>query len=145
MDAPRSPQVSEPSEQLRSAGLRVTQARLGVLDTLTALGGHPTVDDVARELDARSVTVSRTSVFNVLADLTSAGLVMVADTGPGSTRYEIDTGWHHHFVCRSCGTVTDVACAKETKPCMTPDEDVGIIDEAQVIYRGTCNTCLARG
>lgn len=136
--------MSDPSERLRSAGLRVTRARLGVLETLGALGGHPTVDDVARGLDTRGVTVSRTSVFNVLADLTSAGLVMVADAGPGSTRYEIDTGWHHHFVCRICGLIADVACAEETKPCMTPDEDLGIVDEAQVIYRGTCNTCLAR-
>lgn len=136
--------MSDPSERLRSTGLRVTRARLGVLETLAALGGHPTVDEVARGLDTRGVTVSRTSVFNVLADLTSAGLVMVADAGPGSTRYEIDTGWHHHFVCHSCGMIADVACAEETKPCMTPDKDLGSIDEAQVIYRGTCNTCLAR-
>lgn len=135
--------MSDPSERLRSAGLKVTRARLGVLETLGALGGHPTVDDVGRGLDTRGVTVSRTSVFNVLTDLTSAGLVMVADAGPGSTRYEIDTGWHHHFVCRTCGMIADVACAEETKPCMTPTEDMGIIDEAQVIYRGTCNTCLA--
>ena len=136
--------MNDPSERLRSTGLKVTQARLGVLETLEALRGHPTVDDVAKGLDARGVPVSRTSVFNVLADLTSADLVMVADAGPGSTRYEINTGWHHHFVCRTCGMITDVACAEEAKPCMTPDEDVGAIDEAQVIYRGTCNTCLAQ-
>ena len=143
MDARRSPQVSDPSERLRSAGLRVTRARLGVIETLGAVGGHPTVDDVARGLDARGVTVSRTSVFNVLADLTSAGVVMVADAGPGSTRYEMNTGWHHHLVCRACGMIADVACAEEAKPCMTPNEDIGAVDEAQVIYRGTCKTCLA--
>jgi len=137
--------VNNPSEQLRSAGLRATRARIGVLETLESLGGHPTVDDVAKGLDAGGFTVSRTSVFNVLTDLTSASLVMVADAGPGSTRYEINTGWHHHFVCRTCGMITDAGCAEDTKPCMTPGEDLGIVDEAQVIYRGICNTCVARG
>jgi len=146
VDAPRSPQVTESidaNERLRSAGLRVTRARLGVLETLAVLEGHPTTEDVAKGLGARGITVSRASVFNVLADLTTAGLVMVADAGPGTTRYEIATEWHHHLVCRNCGSIIDVPCAKGTKPCMTPDEVVGVVDEAQVIYRGMCNSCLA--
>ncbi|NIA25447.1 MAG: transcriptional repressor [Gammaproteobacteria bacterium] len=132
-------------ERLRSAGLRVTRARLGVLETLAALGGHRTTEDVARGLKERGITVSRASIFNVLADLTAAELVMVADAGPGSTRYEIATEWHHHLVCRNCGSIIDVPCAKGTKPCMTPDEGVGVVDEAQVIYRGMCSSCLALG
>lgn len=132
------------SDRLRSAGLRVTQARLSVFETLEDLGGHPTADELARTLAARGATISRMSVFNVLADLTAAKLVMVADAGAGATRYEIDTGWHHHFVCRTCSSIADVPCAEDTKPCMAPDLPVGTVDEAQVIYRGICESCLSQ-
>ena len=32
-----------------------------------------------------------------------AGVLLVADAGPGAARYELAGTWHHHLVCRSCG------------------------------------------
>src|SRR5260221_51485 len=49
---------------------------------------------------------------------------------------------HHHVVCRSCGVVTDVACAVGEAPCLTASDDHGfLIDEAEVIYWGLCPGC----
>lgn len=133
-----------PEEQLRNAGLRVTQARIGVVETLHALGGHPTADDVARGLEARDIAASRATVFNVLDDLTRVGLTMIVDAGAGATRYEPAATWHHHFVCGVCGGISDVACVDDTEPCITPSEAPGVVDGVQVIFRGTCNDCLTQ-
>lgn len=73
--------------------------------------------------------------------LAAAGLVWQADVGPGATRYEIGQGWHHHFVCRTCGSLVDVPCQADS-PCLQPDPGLDLqIDRAQIIFRGTCADC----
>ncbi|MEZ5304214.1 MAG: transcriptional repressor [Verrucomicrobiales bacterium] len=50
---------------------------------------------------------------------------------------------HHHLICRRCGKTVDVDCAVGEKPCLTAADHSGFrIDEAEVIYWGTCPDCL---
>lgn len=138
--------MSEPStaELLRGAGLRVTQPRLAVLD---ALEQHPhadtaTVIDVVR---ANVADVSHQAVYDGLAALTAAGIVRRIQPTGHAARYErrIDDN-HHHVVCRSCGAIADVDCAVGSAPCLVASHDHGFtIDEAEVVYWGTCATCGA--
>ncbi len=128
-------------DRLRAVGLRVTRPRVLVLDTLRRQGGHRSADEVVEALRRRGTPVTRGTVYKVLADVVAAGLVMVADHGPGRAVYEIADLWHHHFVCRRCGTIIDVPCMEGDKPCLRPDVTVGEIDEAQVIFRGICDAC----
>ena len=127
--------------RLRDAGLRVTRPRLLVLETLDGQQGHCSADDVVEALRRRGMPLTRGTVYKVLGDVVAAGLVMVADHGPGRAVYEIADVWHHHFVCRRCGTIIDVPCMEGHKPCLRPDVSVGEIDEAQVIFRGVCEDC----
>ena len=83
----------------------------------------------------------RSSVYNVLASLVGAGLALTAGAGP--VLYEAGREWHHHFVCRSCHRVFDVECLIGARPCLTPGTDVGVVEEAQVIFRGVCTACAA--
>lgn len=131
------------AERLHAAGLRATHARLVVLETLAALGGHRTQDELAGALQQVGSDIPRASLYHVLGALSRAGLLMVADAGPGVTRYEVASGRHHHFVCRRCGAIIDVACASASKPCLEPALPSAQVDEAQVIYRGLCPRCAA--
>ncbi|MBV9229386.1 MAG: transcriptional repressor, partial [Chloroflexi bacterium] len=79
-----------------------------------------------------------------IGTLTSRGLVMLADAGPGPALYEICLTWHHHFVCTECGIVIDIPCVKGEKPCLLPDWVPGVVEEAQIIFRGRCAQCLAK-
>lgn len=128
-------------DRLRGAGMRVTRPRLAVAAALEGLGGHHTADEVHARLVAAGDDLPRTSVYNALAALCAAGVAMTADVGSGAAAYEIATRWHHHFVCRRCGTVVDVECVVGAKPCLTPIGDFASIDEAQVIFRGVCAAC----
>ncbi len=127
--------------RIRASGLRVTPGRVAVIETLEDLGGHRTVDEVAKGLADRAVNVARATVFNALGDLANAGLVMVADAGPGAARYEVATLNHHHFVCTICGSITDVPCAENDAGCVEPTAVDGSVFEVQVIYRGVCSSC----
>jgi Fe2+ or Zn2+ uptake regulation protein len=136
--------VTDAPARLRAAGLRATKPRVLVYETLRANGGHRSADDVAALLAERGAFLPRASVYNVLADLTAAGLLMCADVGPGRALYEVAERWHHHFLCRVCDKVLDVPCIRGKKPCLDPPASLpGTVDEAQVLFRGVCDQCRA--
>ncbi|GAB2793498.1 Fur family transcriptional regulator [Amycolatopsis magusensis] len=130
--------------QLRAVSLRVTRPRLAVL---TALHDHPHVDTetmIALVRDQHP-TVSHQAVYDVLRALTDAGLVRRIQPAGANARYESRVGDnHHHVVCRSCGAIADVDCAVGHAPCLTGSDDHGyVIDEAEVVFWGTCPDCAA--
>ena len=89
--------------------------------------------------------MSHQAVYDVLRALADAGLVRRIQPRGSVARYESRVGDnHHHVVCRSCGTIADVDCAVGDTPCLTAADDRGFaIDEAEVIYWGTCPACRA--
>lgn len=138
------PPAADLERELRAAGLRVTRPRLAVLDAVHA---HPHVDTetligAARD---RAGSVSHQAVYDVLRALTDRGLVRRIQPQGSVARYEARTeDNHHHLVCRSCGTITDVDCATGAAPCLTPSDDGGfVVDEAEVVYWGLCPACAA--
>lgn len=129
--------------RLRRAGLRATRPRILVLDFLERSHGHRSVDEILEALTASGARLPRATVYNVVRSLVSAGLLMVADAGPGRMLLEAARIWHHHFVCRECGAVLDVPCVVGAKPCLEPDLPGAEVDEAQIIWRGRCPACVA--
>ncbi|HJP72904.1 MAG TPA: Fur family transcriptional regulator [Pseudonocardiaceae bacterium] len=125
--------------RLREHGLRATGPRVEVLAALEDLGGHRAAEEIH---DALAGRLPRSTVYNVLTSLADASLVLRADAGPGAVLYEAGGRWHHHFVCRRCGTVYDVECVTGERPCLTPGSEVGVVEEAQVIFRGICAECV---
>jgi Fe2+ or Zn2+ uptake regulation protein len=137
-------EISAMEHELRAAGLRVTQPRLAVM---AVLGEHPHADTNAIIALVREGLgdVSHQAVYDVLQALTSAGIVRRIQPLGSVARYETRVGDnHHHVVCRSCGAVADVDCAVGQRPCLVPSIDHEYeIDEAEVIYWGTCPDCRA--
>jgi Fur family transcriptional regulator, stress-responsive regulator len=129
---------------LREASLRVTRPRLAVL---AAVHQHPHADTetVIEQVRADLGAVSHQAVYDVLRALTAAGLLRRIQPAGATARYEARVGDnHHHVVCRSCGSIADVDCAVGDTPCLTASDDHGfVIDEAEVVYWGTCPGCSA--
>jgi Fur family transcriptional regulator, stress-responsive regulator len=140
-----TPQPPTAAHELRGAGLRVTAARVALLETVRS-GDHLGIEAIADGVRTRVGHVSLQAVYEALHALTSAGLIRRLEPAGGSVRFEGRVGDnHHHVVCRSCGAVADVDCAVGDVPCLTPSDDHGFeIDEAEVIYWGLCPACSAR-
>jgi Fur family ferric uptake transcriptional regulator len=137
--------VIDAPARLRAAGLRVTRQRVAVLDALDSLGGHRTADEVAASLSGDGRPLPRASLYHALGTMAEAGVLLVADAGPGTARYEPAGTWHHHLVCRACAAIVDVPCAVGSKPCLDAAVPGAVIDEAQVIFRGLCPACASAG
>jgi Fur family ferric uptake transcriptional regulator len=135
-------QTPTSAEVLRGAGLRVTAARVALLETLRD-GDHLGVEVITSGVRERVGHVSLQAVYEALHALTAAGLVRRLEPAGSPALFERRVGDnHHHLVCRSCGAVTDVDCAVGEAPCLTASDDHGFsIDEAEVIYWGLCPDC----
>jgi Fur family transcriptional regulator, stress-responsive regulator len=129
---------------LRAASLRVTRPRLAVLGAVHD-NPHVDTDTVIRLVRADLGAVSHQAVYDVLRVLTEAGLLRRIQPAGATARYESRVGDnHHHVVCRTCGAIADVECAVGHSPCLTASDSHGfVVDEAEVVYWGTCPGCAA--
>jgi Fur family transcriptional regulator, stress-responsive regulator len=129
---------------LRQHGLQVTAQRLAVLRAVAARP-HSTADDIYNVVRAHIGAVSRQAVYDGLAALGDKGLLRRIQPAGSPARFEDRVGDnHHHLICRACGRMVDVDCAVGDTPCLTAADDSGYeVDEAEVIYWGTCPGCQA--
>ena len=136
--------MTDPADLLREHGLAVTAQRLAVLQAVSGRP-HGTADAIAGDVRAEIGTISRQAVYNVLGVLAGKNLIRRIQPAGSPALYENRVADnHHHLICRSCGKTVDVDCAVGDTPCLTASADSGFrIDEAEVIYWGTCPECHA--
>lgn len=127
---------------LKKAGLRVTSPRIAILNVLEDFP-HSDVEFVKDKVQDRLGAVSTQAVYDTLNCLTSAEILRRVEPRGIRAMYEIDNGNnHHHFVCRSCEMLLNIACVTGHKPCINPTiNDDFIVDEAEIIYWGYCPNC----
>ncbi|MCB1667219.1 MAG: ferric iron uptake transcriptional regulator [Porticoccaceae bacterium] len=101
--------MSDENEELRNAGLKVTAPRLKILQILeTSSARHMSAEDVYRHLVEAGEDVGIATVYRVLTQFESAGLVERHNFDSGPAVYEIDRGEHHdHMVCTETGKVIE--------------------------------------
>jgi Fur family ferric uptake transcriptional regulator len=127
---------------LRAAGLRVTKQRLAVLAAIRDRP-HADAETLIAVVREELGSVSTQAVYDVLHALQEAGLARRVEPAGSPARYDPRVGDnHHHLVCRSCGAVADVDCARGSAPCLTASDSLGfVIDEAEITYWGLCPDC----
>jgi Fur family ferric uptake transcriptional regulator len=136
--------LNDPANLLRRHGVQITAQRLSVLRAVSARP-HSTADAVAESVRAEIGAISRQAVYDALGILAEKGIIRRIQPARSPALYEDRVGDnHHHLICRTCGKTVDVDCAVGETPCLTAAADSGYqIDEAEVIYWGTCPECQA--
>ena len=97
------------SGNLRKVGLKVTQPRKRILELLEEVGNkHVTADDIYRVLMQAGEDIGLATVYRVLNQFETAGLVVKHNFEGGQAYYELDSGDHHdHMVCVETGKVIE--------------------------------------
>jgi Fur family ferric uptake transcriptional regulator len=97
-------QAEEFRNALRAKGLRMTPQRQLILDVVSSMRGHISVDQVHRQVAARYPDVNITTVYRTLEVLEASGFVRHTHFHDGRSQFErTDEPPHQHLVCKLCG------------------------------------------
>lgn len=96
-------------KELKNVGLKATLPRLKVLELLRASPSrHLSAEDVYRRLLEQGSDVGLATVYRVLSQLETAGLLSRNVFDTGKAVFEINEGEHHdHLICLQCGQVDE--------------------------------------
>ena len=132
--------MSFENQELKKAGLKVTLPRLKILQILESnseQGQHMSAEDVYKALLEAQEEVGLATVYRVLTQFESAGLVARHNFETGHSVYEMATGEHHdHMVCIETGDViefTDPLIEKRQHE-IAKEHGFDLVDHSLVLY-----------
>ena len=99
----------EQRKELRKAGLKITLPRLKILEIFeNSKLRHLSAEDMYKELLDSGEDIGLATVYRVLTQFESAGLVTRHNFEGGHSVFELDDGEHHdHMVCVESGEVIE--------------------------------------
>lgn len=99
----------EQRQELRKAGLKVTLPRLKILEILESSSQrHRSAEEIYKDLLDSGEEIGLATVYRVLTQFESAGLVTRHNFEGGHSVFELDDSGHHdHMVCVETGDVIE--------------------------------------
>ena len=130
--------MNDENRELRDAGLKVTAPRLKILNILeSSIEFHLSADDIYRRLIEAGEDVGIATVYRVLTQFETAGLVMRHNFDNGPAVYEIERGGHHdHMVDVDSGKVVEFHSAEieELQRRIAADNGFELVCHSLVLY-----------
>ena len=124
--------------ELRKAGLKITLPRLKILEILESTKDrHLSAEDIYKELLGSGEDIGLATVYRVLTQFESAGLVTRHNFEGGHSVFELDDGDHHdHMVCVDTGEVTEFVSEEIERLQHEIAEKYGydLVDHSLVLY-----------
>ncbi len=134
----------EESQQLKDAGLKITIPRLKILQILEQSATHHwSAESVYKALLEMGEDVGLATVYRVLTQFESAGLVSRHNFEGGYSVFELCQGEHHdHLVCLKCTRVDEFydEIIEERQRIIAEKAHFKMTDHALNIY-GLCPQC----
>jgi Fur family ferric uptake transcriptional regulator len=132
--------MSVENKELRRAGLKVTLPRVKILQILegaTPQVQHMSAEDVYRALLDAGEDVGLATVYRVLTQFESAGLVTRHNFETGHSVFELAKGEHHdHMVCMESGDVIEFMdpIIEKRQHELAEEHGYELVDHALVLY-----------
>lgn len=139
--------MSTENQELRKAGLKVTLPRVKILQIMeSSETKHLNAEDVYKALIEAGEDVGLATVYRVLTQFETAGLVMRHHFEGGSSIFELTSIDHHdHIVCQTCGSVEEFfdEVIEDQQEKIAEKYGFRITDHSMYLY-GICKDCQAK-
>ncbi len=97
-------------QELKGASLKVTPARLGVLEILENSTVPVDVRSIFDYLEKHNIRADLATVFRIINVFVESGIAKSIQLNEGKFRYEYAAkAEHHHFICENCGLIEDIS------------------------------------
>lgn len=132
------------SKDIRKAGLKVTLPRIKILQMLEeAENRHLSAEEVYRALLDSGEEIGLATVYRVLTQFETAGLVSRLNFEGGHSMFELNHGEHHdHIMCMKCGRVDEFvdATIERRQEVIAQAHGYELTDHSLYLY-GICPDC----
>ncbi|MFO7604352.1 MAG: ferric iron uptake transcriptional regulator [Gammaproteobacteria bacterium] len=132
------------SEDLKKRGLKATVPRMKILSFLeSSKVRHMSAEDVYKALLEAGEEIGLATVYRVLTQFETAGLVSRHHFEGGNSVFEIERGQHHdHILCVKCGQVDEFMdeTIEVRQRKIAEEKGYAMTDHALYIY-GVCPAC----
>ena len=132
------------SQDLREVGLKATVPRVKILEIMEQSSvRHFSAEDIYKAMLDEGEDVGIATIYRVLTQFESAGLVTRHHFEGGISVFELDHGEHHdHILCIKCGKVEEFvdSIIEQRQKYIAADAGFSMTDHSLNIY-GICIDC----
>ncbi len=98
---------------IRQMGLKVTQQRIAILESLSEGRAHVTAQEVFESVNAKYPEIGFATVYRFLRKMAEQNMVTEVRMGGLPARYELTPRKHHdHLTCIQCGQIVEFESQK---------------------------------
>ena len=130
--------MTKENNELKKAGLKATLPRIRILEVLEGSDeNHLSAEDIYKNLIANGEDVGLATVYRVLTQFESAGIVTRHNFESGHSVYEITPDDHHdHMVCLETGDVIEFhnEIIEKQQEKIASEMGYEIVDHSMVLY-----------
>ncbi len=129
-------------EILKNAKLRVTPARVAILNVFTEGCKPLSAENIASKI--KNKVINLVTVYRTLGSLEQAQILKRVDLHSDSVHYELASHHHHHIVCTQCGVIEGFdICEIEnvSKKALAQSSKFVSISQHSLELFGNCKRC----
>lgn len=128
-----------------SVSQKYSRQREAIYDALMGTKEHPSAENIYNKLRPEFPNLSLATVYRNLALFKNDGRVKSVAYVNGVERYDADIREHSHFICESCGAVSDIdGTAVPADMIENLSRAMNAEAHAVTVY-GRCSKCLENG
>ncbi len=135
-------QFHDCKEELKQAALKITPARLAVLEALEEASQPLDVLTIAKYLSKKGINADLATIFRVINTFTDKGLAVPIQLQEGKLRYEhSQKADHHHFICENCGYIEDISDCNVSTVEQSISQKGLLVKRHSLEFFGLCRNC----
>ena len=140
MNKPCDQHTAESKQQLKTGGLKITTARLDLLDILKHAKKPLSIKDMARRLGE----VDLVTLYRNVECLQNLGIVKQINLKDRQAYYELAGGQHHHhIVCTNCGKLEDIQVQEiNLNKAFLKNHGFAKVTDHSLEFFGLCQSCV---
>tara|TARA_B100000029_G_scaffold516715_1_gene633159 strand:+ start:2498 stop:2950 length:453 start_codon:yes stop_codon:yes gene_type:complete len=130
--------MNKETKELKKAGLKATLPRIRILETLESSSErHLSAEEIYKELISAGEEIGLATVYRVLTQFESAGIILRHNFEGNHAVYEISPDDHHdHMVCLETGKVIEFHddTIEELQEKIVAEHGYEMVDHSMVLY-----------
>jgi Fe2+ or Zn2+ uptake regulation protein len=128
--------------KMKERGLKVTSQRLAIIDVLVDKGLlHPNANLIYHEAKKRAKSLSMSTVYATLSELSRHGIIKLLEFDAMENRYDLDITPHVNVVCKQCKKILDYKFPIVINRKAVLEELHFLVTDSRFEFYGYCEEC----